>query len=49
MKKIYVSMVADLLHAGHIKILKEALNKKFIKRKVTKKKADPKRKRRKIK
>ena len=24
MKKIYVSMVADLLHAGHIKILKEA-------------------------
>ena len=24
MKKVYVSMIADLLHAGHIKILKEA-------------------------
>ena len=23
-KKVYVSMVADLLHAGHIKVLKEA-------------------------
>lgn len=24
MKKVYVSMIADLLHAGHIKVLKEA-------------------------
>ena len=24
MKKVYVSLIADLLHAGHIKILKEA-------------------------
>ena len=24
MKKVYVSMIADLLHAGHINILKEA-------------------------
>ena len=23
-KKVYVSMIADLLHAGHIKILEEA-------------------------
>jgi phosphoenolpyruvate phosphomutase / 2-hydroxyethylphosphonate cytidylyltransferase len=25
MKKVYVSMVADLLHAGHLKVLKEAV------------------------
>ena len=24
MKKVYVSLIADLLHAGHVKILKEA-------------------------
>ncbi|WP_187424716.1 adenylyltransferase/cytidyltransferase family protein, partial [Campylobacter concisus] len=24
MKKVYVSIIADLVHAGHIKILKEA-------------------------
>ena len=24
MKKVYVSLIADLLHAGHISILKEA-------------------------
>jgi phosphoenolpyruvate phosphomutase / 2-hydroxyethylphosphonate cytidylyltransferase len=26
MKKVYVSLIADLLHAGHIKVLKEASN-----------------------
>jgi len=23
-KKVYVSLIADLIHAGHIKVLKEA-------------------------
>ena len=24
MKKVYVALIADVLHAGHIKVLKEA-------------------------